>query len=118
MANGPTSSQLQPGLLRRWMTSGRLAVRLLREPRVPLLFKLVPAAAIAYVLFPFDVAPDFLPVLGQLDDLAILLGAAEVFVKLCPSGPSIFHRDAIARGERYAPMKGGDDVIDAEWRRD
>jgi len=56
-----------------------------RDPRVPKRVKYEVAAAAGYLLLPFDVIPDFIPGLGQLDDVAIigwavrrlLLGAGE-----------------------------------------
>ena len=106
------------GLLRTLVSRARLAVRLLREPRVPLFPKALPLAAVLYVISPLDVIPDLLPLLGQIDDLAIILIALEVFVRLCPVPAVVFHRGAIAQGRRYAPMSTGDDFIDAEWRRE
>ncbi len=50
-----------------------LCRRLLRDPRVPRARKLALAATVVYLLIPFDVVPDFIPVAGQLDD-ALLLG--------------------------------------------
>jgi uncharacterized membrane protein YkvA (DUF1232 family) len=56
---------------------------LARDPRVPLRAKLAAAAAAGYLMSPLDVVPDVLPVVGQLDDLLVvvvavrhLLGAA------------------------------------------
>ena len=49
-----------------------LCRRLLHDPRVPRARKVALAAMIAYLLLPFDLVPDFVPVAGQLDD-AILL---------------------------------------------
>jgi uncharacterized membrane protein YkvA (DUF1232 family) len=109
---------VRPGLLRRLLSSARLVVRLVREPRVPVLVKIVPLAALAYVLSPIDLSPDFLPFLGQIDDLVFLIAASEVFLKLCPVGAATFHQSAIARGAPYSPMAATDEIIDAEWRRD
>jgi len=105
----------QPSLVRTLMARLRLSLRLLREPRVSLLRKAVPAAAIAYLILPFDFAPDFLPVLGQLDDLGVLFAALEAFVFLCPSPVVEFHKTALAEGRKYSPMPSGADYIDATF---
>jgi len=47
--------------------------RLLRDERVLLRQKLLVGALVPYLLLPFDLIPDFIPVVGQLDD-AILVG--------------------------------------------
>jgi uncharacterized membrane protein YkvA (DUF1232 family) len=49
-----------------------LLTRLLRDPKVSGADKGLLAAAIAYTLIPVDLIPDFLPIIGQLDDLFIL----------------------------------------------
>jgi len=63
----------------------KLAVQLMMDRNVPIYLKLLPVAAIAYVIFPFDFLPDVIPGLGQLDDLGILLIGAKVFIELAPS---------------------------------
>jgi len=112
-----TSWLWRPGLLRMLLLHARLASRLLREPRVPLRIKAVPLLAPLYLLSPLDLVPDFLPLLGQVDDLSLILVAVAVFLRLCPAASVAFHRAAIAEGRPYAPMSATDDVIDAEWRR-
>jgi uncharacterized membrane protein YkvA (DUF1232 family) len=118
MSNRLTSWLSRPSLLVTLLLRVRLAVRLLREPCVPLLIKPVPLLALLYVISPIDVLPDFLPVVGQLDDVMIMLTALEVFCRLCPTPARAFHEQAIARGRAYSPMPAGDDFIDVEWRRD
>ena len=49
-----------------------LLSRLLRDPRVPRRSKALVAALLPYLALPFDLIPDFIPVVGQLDD-AILV---------------------------------------------
>jgi uncharacterized membrane protein YkvA (DUF1232 family) len=64
---------------------GRLFRDVLKDDRVPRLVKAEAALALAYVVSPIDVIPDFLPGIGQLDDIAViawavrrlLLGAGE-----------------------------------------
>jgi uncharacterized membrane protein YkvA (DUF1232 family) len=44
----------------------------MRDPRTPLAAKLLAAAVVAYALSPIDLIPDFIPVLGYLDDVILL----------------------------------------------
>lgn len=106
----------RPGLLRTLLSHVRLSVRLVREPRVPLLIKAVPLLATLYVISPLDFIPDVLPVLGQLDDLGIILIGLEMFLRLCPSPAVAFHHAAVAANRHYSPMLSTDDVIDANYR--
>jgi uncharacterized membrane protein YkvA (DUF1232 family) len=108
----------RPALLVALLRHMRLASRLLREPSVPLLAKAVPGLAMLYLISPLDIVPDIVPLLGQLDDLAVALAALESFFRVCPAGPVAFHRAALASGHAYTPMPATADVIDAEWRRE
>lgn len=109
---------MRPGLMGTLFAELRLAWRLMREPRVPLFAKVVPALAVLYVLSPLDFIPDVLPVLGQMDDLGILILSVKLFLRLCPQSVTSFHGDAIASGRRFAPMAPSDVVIDATYRRE
>jgi len=62
----------------------RVAWRLFFSPKIPTWVKFIPLAALAYVLMPFDFLPDFIPGLGQLDDLTIVLVGLWAFLQLCP----------------------------------
>ena len=106
----------RPWSLRALLAQARLAIRLLREPRVPMVVKAVPLLALLYVISPIDFVPDFIPGLGQLDDAGIVLAALELFVRMCPAGAQTFHREAIHQRRRYSPMTPTDEVIEAEWR--
>jgi uncharacterized membrane protein YkvA (DUF1232 family) len=117
MAIRGSSRLLRPLALRSLLLQARLAIRLMREPRVPALLKAVPVLAALYVISPIDLVPDIIPGLGQLDDLGIIVAALELFVRLCPGAAQSFHKDAIGERRAYSPMSSSDDIIDAEWRR-
>lgn len=56
-----------------------------RDPRTPWYAKLVAAAVVAYALSPLDLIPDFIPVLGYLDDLIIVPLGIAVVLRLVPA---------------------------------
>lgn len=56
-----------------------------RDPRTPLIAKAVAAAVAAYALSPIDLIPDFIPVLGYLDDLLIVPAGIALAVRLIPA---------------------------------
>jgi uncharacterized membrane protein YkvA (DUF1232 family) len=55
-----------------------------RDPRTPLAAKLVGGLAAAYVLSPIDLLPEFMPVLGILDDLLVITIGLSLAVWLIP----------------------------------
>lgn len=77
------------GALLSWLKEAvrqlRLAWRLFLDRRVPLWTKIVPPAALAYVLSPIDILSDIPPMgLNQLDDLAVILLGVKLFIELAP----------------------------------
>jgi uncharacterized membrane protein YkvA (DUF1232 family) len=56
-----------------------------RDPRTPWYAKLVAACVVAYALSPLDLIPDFIPVLGYLDDLILLPLGVALVVRLIPA---------------------------------
>lgn len=56
-----------------------------RDPRTPLAAKLVAGAVAAYAFSPIDLIPDFIPVLGLLDDLLIVPAGIWVALRLIPA---------------------------------
>src|SRR5436309_4414593 len=67
-----------------WRT-GRLVLRLLRDPRAPLTAKVIFGATVVYLLSPLDLVPDWIPVFGQADDLVVLMAGFNLFLRACPS---------------------------------
>ena len=58
---------------------------LLKDSRTPKVAKLLLWVALAYALSPIDLIPDFIPVLGFLDDIIIVPGLVLLAVKLVPA---------------------------------
>jgi uncharacterized membrane protein YkvA (DUF1232 family) len=57
-----------------------------RDPRIPRYARLLAVAIVAYALSPIDLIPDFIPVLGYLDDLMLVPLGVVLLVKLIPPG--------------------------------
>ena len=62
----------------------------LKAKKTPILAKIVAFLTVAYALSPVDLVPDFIPVLGYLDDVLILPALVALTVKLIPN--DIFER--------------------------
>lgn len=76
------------GSLNRWARAVKLEVLALwlaaRDPRVPWYAKAVAGLVAAYALSPIDLIPDFIPVLGYLDDVILVPLGILLAVKLTP----------------------------------
>ena len=67
-----------------------------RDPRTPWLAKALALAIVAYALSPIDLIPDFIPILGHLDDLVLLPLATLLAIRLVPPGVMAEHRATAA----------------------
>lgn len=56
----------------------------LKDRETPLLAKITAAVTVAYALSPIDLIPDFIPVLGYLDDVLLLPALIALAIKLIP----------------------------------
>lgn len=72
------------GFLRGFVEQARLSWHLFRDPRVPAPIKIIPVAVILYVLSPVDLIADFIPVLGQMDDIAVIGLGLTLFIRVAP----------------------------------
>jgi uncharacterized membrane protein YkvA (DUF1232 family) len=88
-----------------------------RHPRTPWYAKALVVAIVAYALSPIDLIPDFIPVLGLLDDIVLLPLAIVVAVKLVPAEVMAECRARASESAGGAPGIGrfGALVIAALW---
>ncbi|HEV2568351.1 YkvA family protein [Sphingomonas sp.] len=84
-----------------------------RDPRLPWFAKAVAAMVAAYALSPIDLIPDFIPILGYVDDLLILPLGIMVAVRLIPAAVLAELREQAL--ERPGPSKLGLAFIIATW---
>ncbi|RUW55145.1 DUF1232 domain-containing protein [Mesorhizobium sp. M1A.F.Ca.ET.072.01.1.1] len=77
-----------------------------RDPRVPWYAKVVAGAVAAYALSPVDLVPDFIPIIGYLDDLVIVPLGILLAVKLVPAGLMREFRDTATRSTRPVSLTG------------
>lgn len=110
------------GVFKSLVNRGRLAFRLMKDSRVPIYLKAMPAMALLYVLSPLDFIPDIAVGLGQLDDIGILLAGIEGFIALCPQYVVDEHLAEINGIESFSTSSGGGtnagatDTIDGQYR--
>jgi uncharacterized membrane protein YkvA (DUF1232 family) len=73
------------GLARSLKREVRVYRMVLKDPRTPLPAKVLLGLAVGYAMLPFDLIPDFIPVLGHLDDVIIVPGLVLLARKLIPA---------------------------------
>lgn len=77
-----------------------------RDPRVPWYAKATAGAVAAYALSPVDLIPDFIPVIGYLDDLLIVPVGIMLAVKLVPTDLMREFREEAMRCEKPVSKAG------------
>ena len=102
----------------RYLRMGRMVVKLptyvrivwgiVRDPRTPIGLKGMLIAALAYVVMPVDLIPDAIPIIGQADDLTVLLLVLDLFIQNAP--PEV-------RTEHTARAKNGTADLDRDLVR-
>jgi uncharacterized membrane protein YkvA (DUF1232 family) len=86
-----------------------------RDPRVPWYAKLLGLVITGYALSPIDLIPDFIPVLGLLDDLILIPAGIWLMLRLIPEAVFAEHR-ATAEAASHRPVsRAGAAMIIALW---
>ncbi|MBA2814829.1 YkvA family protein [Candidatus Pantoea persica] len=100
--------------LRRWATLIKKNVLMLwfacRDPRIPWWFKLLAFGLVAYALSPIDLIPDFIPVIGLLDDAIIIPLDVLILLRLLPRDVRISSARGNKGGQRLWPVFDGADL--------
>ena len=79
-------------------TYARIVWGLVRDPRTPLPLKGLLAAGLTYVIVPIDLIPDAIPILGQADDLTVLLLVLDLFIANAPADVRAEHSERAHNG--------------------
>ncbi len=79
-------------------TYTRMVWGIVRDPRTPLPLKALLGAALAYVVVPIDLVPDAIPILGQADDLTVLLLVLDLFIQNAPRDVREEHAERARNG--------------------
>jgi uncharacterized membrane protein YkvA (DUF1232 family) len=86
-----------------------------RDPRVPWYAKALAALVAGYALSPIDLIPDFIPVLGYLDDVILVpLGIAAV-IRLIPPEVMAEHREMAAAAQERPISRAAAITVIAAW---
>jgi uncharacterized membrane protein YkvA (DUF1232 family) len=78
----------------------RLALALARDSRIPLVVRAIPPGLILYLATPIDLIPDFIPVIGHLDDMVILIVGVGLLLRFTPRDVLEDHVTRLESAER------------------
>ena len=108
-------------MLTRWRDRARILRRetltlylAARDPRVPWFAKAIALITLAYALSPIDLIPDFIPVLGYLDDLLIVPAGLLLARRLIPDHIIEEHRHT-ATDRNVAPTRLAIAIVVLTW---
>ena len=106
------------GLIQEVLRQIKLIWLLLTDKRVNIFLKSLPIMAFAYLIFPFDIAPGIaLPIIGVLDDAAVVWIGTSLFVSLSPEDVVEEHMNSLKNMVNSSFRDIPDaDVVDAEAR--
>jgi uncharacterized membrane protein YkvA (DUF1232 family) len=86
-----------------------------RDPRVPWYAKAMAVVVAGYALPPIDLIPDFIPVLGYLDDVILVPLGVPLVIRMIPSEIMAEHRDLAAAAQQRPVSRTAAVVIGLIW---
>ena len=90
----------------RLISSIRLVWKLLTDSRVPFWIRIALPLALIYVISPIDILPDFIPIMGRVDDIIAIVVGIMILLKLAPKKVVNQHK------------KDNKTIIDGEYREE
>ncbi len=105
--------------LRNWAKAIKRDVHALylagRDPRVPWYAKALAMVVAAYAVSPIDLIPDFIPIIGYLDDIILLPIGIYLIVKLIPPDVMADHRKMANRQQQRPTSRTAAVIIVCIW---
>lgn len=86
-----------------------------RDPRTPWYAKALAVFVIAYAVSPIDLIPDFIPVLGMVDDLILLPLGIALVLHFIPPEVMVEHRAKALEAAHVPPTRMGIVIVAALW---
>ncbi len=102
----------QGGMMRDFILRVKLILRLIGDRRVSPWLKILPIGGLLYLISPIDLIPDIaLPIIGELDDAAVLWLTNYLFIELCP--PDVV-QEHVRKLTSNMDIVEDQDVVDAD----
>lgn len=89
--------------------------RAVRDPRTPVLARVLGVVIAAYALSPIDLIPDFVPVLGLVDDAILIPAGIWLFERMIPGDQMAEHRATATQAAEHPVSLWGVIIVLALW---
>ncbi len=104
-----------PSLAHRIRVEAHVVWLAVRDPRTPVLARILGLLIAAYALSPIDLIPDFVPVLGLLDEAVLIPLGMWVFARMVPPALLVEHRMTAEAASRHPVSYWGIAIVAALW---
>jgi uncharacterized membrane protein YkvA (DUF1232 family) len=104
-----------PSLVKRLRIEAHAVWLAARDPRTPFAVRALALLIAAYALSPIDLIPDFIPVLGLLDDALLIPAGLWLVTRLLPPGRLDEHRRTAEAAAERPMSKAGALIVVALW---